>query len=314
MSADIITIHDIRKAFGGRPVLDGLDLSIREGSTFALLGPNGAGKTTLVRILSTLLRPDAGSATIAGFDLVRQPGEVRRAISLTGQYAAVDALLTAEENMRLMARLRHLDGAAAGRQVRDLMDRFELGTHTRRPVKTFSGGMKRKLDLAMSLIGSPRILFLDEPTTGLDPRSRSALWEMIRELAQAGSSIVLTTQYLEEADQLADRICLIDGGRVVADGTASDLKRRVGGEMIELTFRNPAALRRAMDRLPGSTLDAGAVRLGIDGSPHTVAQVLATLESAGVEADGLALHKPTLDDVFLAFTGPGAAAARTEAA
>jgi len=316
MTADIITVQDIRKGFGGRPILTGITFSVARGSTFALLGPNGAGKTTMVRMLSTLTRPDAGTATIAGYDLLRQPGEVRRVISLTGQYAAVDELLTASENMRLMARLRHLDARIAAREVDSLMERLDLAGHADRSVKSFSGGMKRKLDLAMSLIGAPEIVFLDEPTTGLDPRSRLALWEMVRELNRTGITIVLTTQYLEEADVLADRVCLIDGGRVVAQGTPADLKRQVGGDVIELTFRSSEAMRSAQALLPDARQDpeTDVLRLASDGSAQAVGRLLATLEAAEITVDGLGLHSPSLDDVFFNLTGSNGASRRAEVA
>lgn len=316
MVRDIITVHGLQKSFSGRPILDGIDLAVEEGTTVAVLGPNGAGKTTLVRILSTLTQPDAGDATIAGFDLRRQAADVRRVISLTGQYAAVDELLTARENMRLMCRLRHVESREGDRHVRELMERFDLGDHADRPVKTFSGGMKRKLDLAMSLIGSPRIVFLDEPTTGLDPRSRTALWDVIRDLTKAGVSIVLTTQYLEEADQLADRIVLIDGGRAVADGTPDALKRRVGGEMLELTFRDETELERARAVMPTAHRDDDGpiLRIGIDGSPRSVSQLLVALDEANVEAESVSLKKPSLDDVFFQLTDAGASSPRREAA
>ncbi|MGB3330615.1 MAG: ATP-binding cassette domain-containing protein [Thermomicrobiales bacterium] len=316
MTRNIMTVQGIRKAYSGRPILAGIDLAVEEGTTTAVLGPNGAGKTTLVRILSTLTRPDAGDATIAGFDLRRQPAEVRRVISLTGQYAAVDELLTARENMRLMCRLRHVPPREGTRFTNELMERFDLVDSIDRPVKSFSGGMKRKLDLAMSLVGSPRLIFLDEPTTGLDPRSRTALWEVIRELTTSGVSIVLTTQYLEEADQLASRISLIDGGRTVAEGTPQALKRQVGGEVLELTFRDPALLARARVLLTSAQAadDESSLRIGIDGSARAVSRVLGALEGAGVDAERVALHAPTLDDVFFQLTDAGASSMRQEAA
>ncbi len=231
-----IETERLTKAYGSTPVLRGLDLRVERGSVFALLGPNGAGKTTTVKLLATLLRPDGGSARVAGFDLVREPERVRGAISLTGQYAAVDELLTGAENLRMMARLRHLRRAAARARAAELLERFDLVEAADRRVATYSGGMRRRLDLAVSLIADPPVLFLDEPTTGLDPRSRRAIWAAVGELAERGTTVLLTTQYLEEADQLADRVAVLDGGAVVAEGTAAELKARYGGATLDDVF------------------------------------------------------------------------------
>jgi ABC-2 type transport system ATP-binding protein len=273
----------------------------------ALLGPNGAGKTTLVRILATLISPDAGGATIAGHDLVREPERVRSAISLTGQYAAVDELLTGEENMRLMTRLWHLDRNEGKRRGQDLLERFDLMDARRKQVKDYSGGMRRKLDLAISLIARPRVLFLDEPTTGLDPRSRFTMWEVVRDLTASGVTVLLTTQYLEEADQLADEITMIDGGRVIARGTPESLKRQIGGDQVELQFASEAMYLKAAWVLGASAIAHVSVprTLHVDSGPGTehIRLLLNDLSDANVQVERMCLHEPTLDDVFLKLTG-----------
>jgi ABC-2 type transport system ATP-binding protein len=289
----------LRKAYGPRTVLAGVDLTVPSGSVFALLGPNGAGKTTTVRILATLLAPSGGTARVLGRDVVGEPARVRRAISLTGQFAAVDELLTAEENLLLVGRLRHLGRVERRRRADELLELLELTGSARRRVSTFSGGMKRKVDLAMSLVGRPEVLFLDEPTTGLDPRSRQAVWDVVRGL---GVTVFLTTQYLEEADRLADSIAVLDAGRVVAAGTAAELKRRVGTEQVELRLDDVTGA--------GALLGAavvhsgpGVLRVATDGTADHLRWVLDTLAAGAVPVASLTVHRPTLDDVFLTLTG-----------
>ncbi len=292
-----IEIDELTKSFGSVRVLTGLDLAVEEGSVFALLGPNGAGKTTTVRILSTLLKADSGDARVAGFDVARDPDEVRRALSLTGQYAAVDEVLTARENLRLMARLRHLPRTERRHRVDELIERFGLGEASDRRVGSFSGGMKRRLDLAMSLVSQPKVIVLDEPTTGLDPRSRRDVWDAVSELARGGATVLLTTQYLDEADVLADRIAVIDHGRVVAEGSADELKARFGSETVELFFEDLAALEAA--RVDGiAEPERLCLRVPSDGSAEGVRRLLDEVD--GVQR--VALHRPSLDDVFLSLT------------
>ncbi|MGY4644555.1 ATP-binding cassette domain-containing protein [Cellulomonas sp. URHB0016] len=286
MTAPVVVARGLRKAYGDVTVLDGVDLDVGRGEVLALLGPNGAGKTTTVRILSTLLRPDAGTAHVAGADVLRDPARVRAAISLTGQYAAVDELLTGQENLRLMARLGHLPSRQIRTRCAELLDLFDLGDAARRVVKTYSGGMRRRLDLAVSLLSRPQVVFLDEPTTGLDPRSRNDLWDVIRGVVADGATVLLTTQYLEEADQLADRISVMDHGRVIADGTAAELKRSVGSAHVEVVLRSGAA-----ELLP------------TDGSVPDVRRILADIERRGVDVESWQVRSPTLDDVFLHLTG-----------
>ncbi|MED7954716.1 ATP-binding cassette domain-containing protein [Streptomyces sp. BE20] len=299
----------LTKAYGGRTVLDGIDLTVPEGTVFALLGPNGAGKTTVVEILSTLVPADAGAVRVAGHDLVRESDGVRAAIGVTGQFSAVDNLLTAEENLLLMADLHHLRRREGRGRAAGLLRRFDLTEVAGKPVATFSGGMRRKLDLAMTLVGDPRIIFLDEPTTGLDPRSRRTMWELIEGLVQEqGVTVLLTTQYLEEADRLAGRIALLDGGRIVAEGTAEELKRRIPGGHLRLRFAAPSDLRAAAALFDYASPDAEALTLSIpgDNSVVTVKAVLDILDSASVRAESLTVHTPDLDDVFLTLTAEGA--------
>ncbi|MFB4194108.1 ATP-binding cassette domain-containing protein [Streptomyces carpaticus] len=306
-SAPAIATRGLTKSYADRTVLTGLDLTVAEGSVFALLGPNGAGKTTTVQILTTLVAPDAGQIRICGHDAARDPGAVRRAIGVTGQFAAVDPLLTTEENMWLMADLHHLDRQEGRSRSSALLSRFDLAEAGRAQVATLSGGMRRKLDLAMTLVGRPRVLFLDEPTTGLDPRSRRTMWEIIRQLvAEDGVTVFLTTQYLEEADQLADRIALLDGGRIIAEGTADQLKRRIPGGHIRLRFTHGAQLDTAARAFSSLQVrcDRDALTLDIpgDGSIPALRAVLDLLDASDARAEQLTVHTPDLDDVFLTLT------------
>jgi ABC-2 type transport system ATP-binding protein len=291
-----ISAVGLRKSYGDKTVLDGVDLAVPEGTIFSLLGPNGAGKTTAVKILSTLLSPDAGSGavTVAGHDLAADAQAVRAAIGVTGQFSAVDGLITGEENMLLMADLHHLSRREGRRVAAELLE----------PASTYSGGMKRRLDIAMTLVGSPRVIFLDEPTTGLDPRSRHNMWQIIRELVTAGVTVFLTTQYLEEADELADRIAVLNGGKIAAEGTADELKRLIPGGHVRLRFTDPAAYRTAAATLREATRHDDALTLHIpsDGSQRELRSLLDWLDAAHIEADELTVHTPDLDDVFFALT------------
>ncbi|HET6918292.1 MAG TPA: ATP-binding cassette domain-containing protein [Jiangellaceae bacterium] len=300
-----IDVVGLRKSYGDLRVLDGVDLHVAEGTVFALLGPNGAGKTTTVQILSTLIEADGGTVRILGNDVVRQADSVRKVIGVTGQFSAVDNLLTGEENLLLMADLNHLDRAEGRRRAADLLDRFDLVDAAGKPPSTYSGGMVRKLDLAMTLVGDPRVIFLDEPTAGLDPRTRRTMWEIIRSLVADGVTIFLTTQYLEEADRLADRIALLDRGGLVAEGTADELKRLIPGGHIRLQFADPAALDMAAGVFAGSTRDDDALALQVpsDGGVGSLRAVLDHLDVAAIDVDALSVHTPDLDDVFLAMTG-----------
>ncbi|WP_307167652.1 ATP-binding cassette domain-containing protein [Streptomyces rishiriensis] len=295
----------LRKSYGDKTVLDGIDLLIPAGSVFALLGPNGAGKTTAVKILSTLISADGGQAQVAGHDIATAPDGVRAAIGVTGQFSAVDGLITGEENMLLMADLHHLSKAEGRRITAGLLERFDLVEAAKKPAATYSGGMKRRLDIAMTLVGSPRIIFLDEPTTGLDPRSRHNMWQIIRELVSDGVTVFLTTQYLEEADELADRIAVLNDGRIAAEGSAEELKRLVPGGHVRLRFADPATYRSAASALREVARDDEALALQIpsDGSQRELRSILDRLDSAGIEADELTVHTPDLDDVFFALTG-----------
>ncbi|QFU92385.1 ATP-binding cassette domain-containing protein [Amycolatopsis sp. YIM 10] len=304
----MIEVQGLAKSFAGNRVLTGVDLRVEPGTMLALLGPNGAGKTTVVRILSTLLKADAGRAAVLGLDVARHAARVRRSIGLTGQFSAVDKLLTGRENLVLMGRLHHL-GRGAKARAAELLEQFALTEAADRPAKTYSGGMFRRLDLAASLITSPPVLFLDEPTTGLDPRSRTGMWTAIRQLLAGGTTILLTTQYLEEADQLADRIAVLDGGRVIAEGSADQLKAKVGEERVELAFTDPDATERAHAVLAGVDVlrgDGLSVRIG---GVRELRSLLDRLDDAGLEPVGLQVKKPTLDDVFLSLTGEKASAA-----
>ena len=310
---DAIVVEGLVKRFGDTTALDGVDLTVAEGSVLGLLGPNGAGKTTVVRILTTLLSADAGRAEVVGLDVVRDADAVRASIGLTGQYAAVDEYLTGFENLEMVGRLYHLPKAEARSRAGELLERFDLADAADRPAKTYSGGMRRRLDIAASLINRPRVLFLDEPTTGLDPRSRLAMWEFIAELADGGTTILLTTQYLEEADRLADRMVVIDRGKVIARGTGDDLKAQVGGQRLEFTLARAVDLVEATERLrplavdaPRSDEQSRRLTLPVRGGTEVLAEALRRLEGSGVEVLDVGLRRPDLDDVFLTLTGHAA--------
>ncbi len=294
----------LRKSFGDTVALDGIDLCVVAGSVFALLGPNGAGKTTTVQILSTLIDADAGQVFVAGHDPVTEPAAVRSVIGVTGQFTAVDNLLTGEENLILMADLNHLGRAEGRRRVADLVERLDLGEESRKPAATYSGGMRRRLDLAMTLVGNPRIIFLDEPTSGLDPRSRRSVWRIVRDLVDRGVTIFLTTHYLEEADQLADRVALLDHGRLIAEGTPDELKRLIPGGHIRLQFADPKALEAAAGAFPGSSKEEDTLTLHVpgEGEVRSLRALLDGLDDASIRVERLTIHTPDLDDVFLALT------------
>jgi ABC-2 type transport system ATP-binding protein len=312
-----IAAHGLRKSYGDKIVLDGVDLTVAAGTIFALLGPNGAGKTTAVKILSTLISADPGSGDIqvGGHHLATDPQAVRAAIGVTGQFSAVDGLITGAENMLLMADLHHLPKAEGRRVATELLERFDLADAADKPASTYSGGMKRRLDIAMTLVGNPRIIFLDEPTTGLDPRSRHTMWQIIRELVTGGVTVFLTTQYLQEADELADRIAVLNNGKIAAEGTAEQLKRLIPGGHVRLRFTDPAAYRSAALALPGAAPDDEALALQIphDGSQRELRAILDRLDLAGIGADELTVHTPDLDDVFFALTGDGSVTQAKEA-
>ncbi|MEO3752461.1 ATP-binding cassette domain-containing protein [Streptomyces sp. B6B3] len=302
-----IAATGLRKSYGDTLVLDGIDIQVPAGTVFSLLGPNGAGKTTVVKILSTLISADGGRARIGGHDLVAEAQAVRAAIGVTGQFSAVDGLITGEENMLLMADLHHLPRGEGRRVTAELLERFDLVDAARKPAATYSGGMKRRLDIAMTLVGNPRIIFLDEPTTGLDPRSRHTMWGIIRELVSGGTTVFLTTQYLDEADELADRIAVLHDGRIAAEGTAEELKRLIPGGHVRLRFADPAAYQSAASALTEATRDDQALTLQIpsDGSQRELRAILDWLDAESVEADELTVHTPDLDDVFFALTASG---------
>jgi ABC-2 type transport system ATP-binding protein len=314
MSTTAIDVRGLRKAYGPKVVLDGVDLTVQTGTVTALLGPNGAGKTTTVHILSTLVRPDSGQALVNGCDVATDPDAVRAAIGLTGQFSAVDGLLSGEENLLLMARLRHLGPKQSKVRVAELLDQFDLVESARKPLATYSGGMRRRLDLAMTLVTSPSVIFLDEPTTGLDPRSRHAVWDVVRGLVAGGTTVLLTTQHLDEADELADRIAVLDGGRIVADGTPDELKRLVPGGHLKLRFADGPTLDAATRLIDGSTRDDAALTLTVssEGGVAAIRTVLDRLSAADLEVDDLSIHTPDLDDVFFALTGKADEAARRE--
>jgi ABC-2 type transport system ATP-binding protein len=300
-----IVAEDVCKSFGAHVVLDQVSLTVERGTIFALLGPNGAGKTTLVRILSTLIPADSGSMRIAGHDLVRDPNAVRAVIGVTGQFSAVDNLLTGAENLRMMADLRHLGRAAGQRRVAELLEQFDLTDAAHKLPSAYSGGMRRRLDLAMTLVGQPSVIFLDEPTTGLDPRSRLTMWEIIRQLAASGVTILLTTQYLEEADQLAGRIAVLEQGRIVAEGTPPELKARIPGGHVRLHFADPLLLRAASALIPAAAPeeDQLVLQVAADGGVDSLRELLNELHEARIDVERLSVHTADLDDVFLAVTG-----------
>ncbi|MGQ0607271.1 MAG: ATP-binding cassette domain-containing protein [Chloroflexota bacterium] len=318
-----ITAEGLTKIYRSRKsevrALDGVDLVVEGGTVLGLLGPNGAGKTTTVRILATLLKPDAGSATVAGYDVVTQADELRSVIGLSGQYAAVDENLTARENLWMFGRLYQLSSADARVRAAELLEQFDLDEAADRVVKTFSGGMRRRLDLASALIGRPRLLFLDEPTTGLDPRGRMGMWDVIRGLVRDGTTLLLTTQYLEEADELADTIAVVDHGKIIARGTADQLKSQVGGERIEVVVREKDDIARTIELLardgagqPTADLHTRRITMAATGGADRLIGVLRDLDEAGVQIDDIGLRRPTLDDVFLAITGHAAEEAVTD--
>ena len=309
-SRPMIQAEGLHKSFGETHALRGLDLSVAEGTILVVLGPNGAGKTTAVRILTTLTRPDAGSATVAGIDVLRHPSEARQRIGVAGQYASLDELLTGRENLLMIGRLYRLNGSTARQRADALIDRFELIDAADRPAKTYSGGMRRRLDLGAALMAQPPVIFLDEPTTGLDPKGRLSMWDLIEELAKGGTTVLMTTQYLEEADHLADDIAVIDHGRVIAQGTANELKRLVGGERLEVTISDapwlPAA-SRVLEALGGGPVrvDEGARRVSVAVTSHdgVLTRAIRELDAAEVKVDDIGFRRPTLDEVFLAITG-----------
>ena len=303
MTSSVIAVSGLRKAYGDKIVLDGIDFDVAAGSVFSMLGPNGAGKTTTVNVLTTLMKADAGTVRVAGYDVVTGTREVRSVIGVTGQFAAVDELLSGQENLQLMADLKRV--RSADQVVTRLLERFDLAESAQKMVATYSGGMRRKLDLAMTLVGNPRIIFLDEPTTGLDPRSRRTMWEIVRQLVADGTTIFLTTQYLEEADQLANRIAVLDQGRLVAQGTPEELKRLVPGTHVRLRFADLSDLDAAARLLAGSTRDDQELTLRVpsDGRSKSLRDLLDRLDEHTIDAEEFSVHTPDLDDVFLALTG-----------
>jgi ABC-2 type transport system ATP-binding protein len=313
MTSSAIAVSGLRKAFGDKTVLDGIDLDVPVGTVFSLLGPNGAGKTTMVNVLTTLIKADGGTVRVAGHDIATEAMAVRAVIGVTGQFAAVDDLLTGEENLQLMADLHHLRAGEGKRVVTSLLERFDLVESAQKMASTYSGGMRRKLDLAMTLVTRPQIIFLDEPTTRLDPRSRRTMWDIVRELAAGGVTVFLTTQYLEEADQLADRIAVLDQGHLVAEGTPDELKRQVPGSHVRLRFADAVALDAAARVLNGSTRDDENLTLRVpgDGGAKSVRALLNRLDEYSIDVEEFSVHTPDLDDVFLALTGHATTEATT---
>jgi ABC-2 type transport system ATP-binding protein len=305
MTTSAIAVSGLQKAYGDKIVLDGIDLDVRAGTVFSLLGPNGAGKTTTVNVLTTLVKADGGTVRVAGHDIATEVKAVRAVIGVTGQFAAVDELLTGQENLQLMADLKRVGAGGGRRVITELLERFDLAESARKLVSTYSGGMRRKLDLAMTLVGNPRIIFLDEPTAGLDPRSRRTMWEIVRELVADGVTVFLTTQYLEEADQLADRIAVLNQGRLVAQGTPGDLKRQVPGSHVQLRFADVRELDAAAHVLADATRDDENLTLRVpsDGGVKSLRALLGQLDDHSIDAEELSVHTPDLDDVFLALTG-----------
>jgi len=305
MSNSAIAVSGLRKAYGDKIVLDGIDLDVPAGTIFSMLGPNGAGKTTTVNVLTTLIKADSGTVRVAGHDVATEAKAVRAVIGVTGQFAAVDDLLTGKENLQLMADLHHLRAGEGNRVVTSLLARFDLAESAQKMAATYSGGMRRKLDLAMTLVTRPQIIFLDEPTAGLDPRSRRTMWDIVRELVTDGVTVFLTTQYLEEADQLAGRIAVLDQGHLVAEGTPDELKRQVPGSHVRLRFSDVAALNAAARVLNGSTADDAALTLRVpsDGGVKSLRALLALLDEHSIDVEEFSVHTPDLDDVFLALTG-----------
>jgi ABC-2 type transport system ATP-binding protein len=305
-----ILVNDLKKSFKNLEVLRGINLRVKKGTITALLGPNGAGKTTTIRILSTLLSPGGGEAKIMGYDVVHDADEVRSSIGLTGQFAAVDEYLTGAENLEMVGRLYRLSEEETKRKTDELIKQFDLVEASTRPVKTYSGGMKRRIDLAMSLIASPPIIFLDEPTTGLDPRSRLTMWGIIKKIATEGTTILLTTQYMDEADHLADRVVVIDGGKVIAEGTAEELKAKVGSDRLEITIGEKSNFSQAEQAVGGGDLhvdpESRIISIATPGGVDDLKQILTKLEDAKIQVESVSLHRPTLDDVFLTLTGHAA--------